>query len=435
MTFFWQNDSATPPPSSLDKDDKLALNYFKHKHPNPKFVLKLNRSTSQHHQIEEPSVKDSYIKIGQNVYKLMPSEKRGGMIAGYGGDARVKYLKPIKCTFNLPSKATVKIDRYTKAQRRNYAHSVKDSEDEIAVDVGFFYDIGYRVKPKKEEYQTKGSRYQALLHRYAIMPDYGQELLEYLFYNHFKLSNRERHHIAIKACIEVFKLHSGIAAKSKKAIAHGDIKLENFLYDPKTKTLKLGDYGFADYGPQKRAIHIRGTPRNFPYIKNHRDLGKYTLEELDIFALKRSCTVPRWTYQINTNHPILTNEPWYSILPIYLLKKLKLEPYFLTGEKDGQYHSALFLTHTLILALYNKTVLITEDEAIQKALVVLYQADVLSEETINKVYEDQSYRIALSDLIEKLDTINIESLPSSASDSAVSHTETTDSLGRIIISL
>lgn len=435
MTFFRQNDSATPPPSAPDKDDKLALNYFKDKHPTSKSVLKLDRSTSRHHQMEEPSVKDSYIKIGENIYKLMPSEKRGGMIAGYGGDARVKYVKPIKSTFNLPSYATVKIDNYTKAQKRKDAYRAKDCEDEIAFDVGFFYDVGYRVKPKKEAYQTKNKRYQALSHRYAIMPDFGQELLPYLYYNRSKLNNRERHHIAIKACIEVFKLHSGIAAKSKKAIAHGDIKLENFLYDPKSKTLKLGDYGFADYGPKERAKHIRGTPRNFPYIKNDRDLGKYTLEELDIFALKRSCTVPRWTYQINTNHPILTTEPWYSILPIHLLKELKLEPYFLTGEKDGQYHSALFLTHTLILALYNKTILITEDEAIQKALVVLYQADALSEETINKVYEDESYRIALSDLIEKLDTINIDSLPSFTPDSTVSYTETKDSLGRIIITL
>lgn len=405
MPFFRKKEDDTDKITKTHESDKAALQHFEALKPPAGQLSKLHRQSSRHHKPDEPSVPDSYIKVGEHVYRILPSKKRGGEIAGAGNEAKVKYVK------RMPqgTQATLKIDNYQTAQNRQY--DACDEEAVIAQDVGFFLDVGTRVKPTKYNSKSaKANRSRALPHRYAIMPDYGKELLVHLFYNYHDISDAERHDIAIQACAEVFKLHQGIAAKSKKTIAHRDIKLENFLYDPETKTVKLGDYGFAEYDPSKQAKTFRYTSAYFPYISSSSEINRYTLEELDIFALKRSCHRPRWTKQIKHGR-VEQNDPGYSILPLPLLQKLKLEHYFMTEEEKGQYHSALFLSHTLILALYNRTDLITTNESIQKALLVLYTAKALSKEAIQHVYKNQDYRIKLAELIMELNHIEEIVLP------------------------
>ena len=202
-------------------------------------------------------------------------------------------------------------------------------------------------------------------------------------------------------------------SQSGRPIAHLDIKLENCLINPETQKVSLCDYGFATYDPLKIVKKQIGTEAYFPTYQSREDLASksFTAEEIDIFALKIACYRPpvlkyaeydteekayvtKIFETVNECGQICNHH--YSILPFSLLERFGLLSYFVTKKEKGEYHSALFLTHTLILALTNQTHLISHDVLFQRALVQLYLDKNISAKTINEVFSDNDYRETLS---------------------------------------
>jgi serine/threonine protein kinase len=387
--------------SSRDK----AKGYFSEISSKPvknKQILKLHRKTSPYHKLQKsaPSVKHSFLKFPKEIYEVLPGKSQGGHDAGNGSYSHVKYVLG-----EHHDKHVLKVDSvYAIKNRHPY-----DKETKISQEVGLFEEVGYREKAIKP---SKG-RDESFNFRYAVMPDCGVDLCLYLYNNRKTLTDQQRLHLAIKAAFQIHKLHSGLLSSEGNPIAHLDIKPENFYYDEETDTLTLGDYGFAAYGPiQKKATHFRYTPEYFPYIEHPFEIERYSLEALDIFAFKRTCFLPK-KMKISGKDKEQLNEACYPnyILPMSLINKTKLAPYINTelGKKD--FHTALFLTHVIILASISRHDLINEtDTNFQKAVTVLYFADCLDTAHLKAICQDE-YAKTISKLIDGAEKLKKSDIP------------------------
>lgn len=362
----------------LNKSDeytwKRAKKHFSNQTLNQDVVYKLHRHTSPYWrtQYTAPTVTHSFIHLNGTLYELMPGNpKRQGKIAGKGGFSRVKYIYD-----ENGKKYTVKIDLYKGACLDK--NSLPSLETRISKDVGLFLNVGYRTKPKSL------NRTNEKYFRYAVMEDLGTDLSTYLIYND-KLDDKTRLDLCFQACFLIYQLHSGLMSHSDRPIAHRDIKPLNFLYDEKTNKLSLGDFGLSQYGPiDAPPPALDGTDSYLPYINIHQDISaqrkKLKMHELDVFALKRSLYYPKITK--TTDRGLHASTYLSGILNDTQLDFYHLRPYFETRMGDGDYHSPLLLSAVSLMARYDLQSYIfnvASDEALQKAIIVLHFAKMMSD--------------------------------------------------------
>jgi serine/threonine protein kinase len=368
---------------SHQEDWQTAKLYFNDRSLENNIVHKMHRYTHHAWNPINPLVKRSFIHLNGYLYEIQPGQdKWEGKIAGEGTFGRVKYI------YNeAGTRQTVKIDN-----RYLYAHydlpTETSSETLISKDVGLFLNVGFRTKPTSYTKKRTLPKY----FRYAIMPDLGEALSSVLKHESKKPDDKTRLNLAFQACFLIYKLHSGLASASHKKIVHGDIKPNNFYYDVTKRKLSLGDYGLSQYEPiEKHALYFNGTSAYLPFVTKYEDIKRYQLNELDIFALKRTIYYPdkrritdKGLFQLASTKPD-------SILNNDLVKSYDLLPYFNTREGDGDYHSPLFLATTILLSEQKLNPLIKkieEDEIAQKALLVLHFADGLNENTCLSLLEN-----------------------------------------------
>jgi hypothetical protein len=143
------------------------------------------------------------------------------------------------------------------------------------------------------------------------------------------------------------------------------------MINPKTKTVRLTDYGISNYGlPGGYVKDEAGTPYYMPPKK----ITRFTNEQADAIALMRCIYLPNHLEIYRHGH-ILIPSSIPRLLSDSVSRKLNLQTYLNTSGLKMPHHSPLYIGALLILAsngnqrLYR---LVGDDENLQKSLHVLY---------------------------------------------------------------